>query len=435
MPDVYSYYYYYYYYYCYYFFFLGEMYCRSMILRMAASSSSSTDARSNYTRSTSPYEVLGVTASMSFDEIKARYHELTRYYHPDMPHGDPARFRDINAAYRVLRAAEREKKSEKIDPRVFRAERCRRNGDYQSDGRARYEDNRYGPAERPQRHGLLREILWLYECYELAIVIGAAVAVLIVAMERYLLVRRMTLEKRARIRAMDEGLPPSMPLVLEDGMLQKYNAPVPKEEIEIDKAMVKEEAYHRRATQRRFEDFREFLFVYDPDGVSSRRVTSKRFSIQYIDEALIPARCTHVWEFNSEVKNKQYDSIVNGVVEALAATSWATPDVQHIAPLVARGLATIPMNSPETAKWTFVEYKDIEKKGEPACVLALKNNRFGRLGMCQRVTVTGSNSLSPQLVIKQKADLKSGAISARSLVHGGVLPVKDLSIPLEQMKL
>ncbi|RNE97868.1 hypothetical protein TraAM80_09098 [Trypanosoma rangeli] len=410
-------------------------YSRIAILRVAASSSSSRVAGSAHASPASPHEVLGVAASAPFEEIKARYQELTRYYHPDMPHGDPAKFREINTAYRALRAAWREKKADKIDPESFWSERNRRSRDDYTSSQSHRRGRRDDYAKKNRSGSLLREMLWMYESYELVIVLGAAVAVLLVATERYVVVLRMTREKRARLRAMDEGFPPIMPLVVDDEMLHKYNEHVPKEEIEVDDALLKEEAYHRRATQRRFEDFREFLYIYNPEGVTSRKVTTKRFSIQYIDEALIPKRCTHVWEFNSEQRNKQYETIVREVEKTLGATPWATPDVQYIAPLVAKGLALIPMNSPHTAKWTFLEYKDMDKDGESSCLMALKNNRFGRLGMCQQVTVTGSNELSPKLVKKQEAELQSGALKKESLIHGGKLPVKDLSIPLEHMKL
>ncbi|RNE98009.1 uncharacterized protein Tco025E_09325 [Trypanosoma conorhini] len=410
-------------------------YSRAVILRTAASSYSSRAASSACASPASPHEVLGVATSAPFEEVKARYQELTRRYHPDMPHGDPAKFREINTAYRALRAAWREKKAQTIDPESFWSERNRRSRDDYTSSQSQSRERRDGRAKKGQSDGFVREMLWMYESYELAIVLGAAVAVLLVAAERYVLVLRMTREKRARIRAMDEGLPPNMPLVVDDEMLHKYSERVPRAEIEIDNAMVKEEAYHRRATQRRFEDFREFLFVYNPDGVASRKVTTKRFSIQYLDEALIPSRCTHVWEFDSELRNKQYETIVKEVEDTLGATPWAAPDAQYIAPLVAKGLAIIPMNSPDTAKWTFLEYKDMDKNGETSCLMALKNNRFGRLGMCQRVTVTGSSKLSPRLVKKQEAELQSGALRKKSLIRGGKLPVKDMSIPLEQMKL
>lgn len=55
--------------------------------------------------------------------------------------------------------------------------------------------------------------------------------------------------------------------------------------------------------------------------------------------------------------------------------------------------------------------------------------------MCQRVVVTGNKKLSPALAKKREEDIQNGALTAKELVTGKRLPIKDLSIPLEQMKL
>lgn len=52
-----------------------------------------------------PYEVLGVAADASIDEIKKRYRRLARKLHPDLNPGDKAaeeRFKDVANAYRLL---------------------------------------------------------------------------------------------------------------------------------------------------------------------------------------------------------------------------------------------------------------------------------------------------------------------------------------------
>lgn len=56
-----------------------------------------------------PYSILGVSSSTSFDEIRSRFHELARSYHPDMANGDSVKFREVHAAYRQLRALHRAK--------------------------------------------------------------------------------------------------------------------------------------------------------------------------------------------------------------------------------------------------------------------------------------------------------------------------------------
>lgn len=51
------------------------------------------------------WDVLGVSASASADEVRARMHELAKIHHPDLDGGDGARMVEINQAYsEALRA-------------------------------------------------------------------------------------------------------------------------------------------------------------------------------------------------------------------------------------------------------------------------------------------------------------------------------------------
>lgn len=48
------------------------------------------------------YEILGVTNEATEAQVKAKYRDLARKYHPDVNPSHEGRFRDINEAYRVL---------------------------------------------------------------------------------------------------------------------------------------------------------------------------------------------------------------------------------------------------------------------------------------------------------------------------------------------
>lgn len=48
-------------------------------------------------------ETMGFCTKVSYEELKLRYHELSKLYHPDMPHGDAKKFDEVARAYKVLK--------------------------------------------------------------------------------------------------------------------------------------------------------------------------------------------------------------------------------------------------------------------------------------------------------------------------------------------
>lgn len=48
------------------------------------------------------YQILGIELNSSYDEIKKKYRELARIYHPDKNNGNDNKFKEVNKAYNEL---------------------------------------------------------------------------------------------------------------------------------------------------------------------------------------------------------------------------------------------------------------------------------------------------------------------------------------------
>ncbi|GAB5590113.1 hypothetical protein Unana1_05013 [Umbelopsis nana] len=50
----------------------------------------------------SPFQILGISESSSKQQIKQRYYELCKQFHPDAAGGNTAQFQEINRAYQIV---------------------------------------------------------------------------------------------------------------------------------------------------------------------------------------------------------------------------------------------------------------------------------------------------------------------------------------------
>lgn len=50
-----------------------------------------------------PYQILGISASATEEEVKSAYYKLAKQYHPDLKPDYAEKFKIINEAYNILK--------------------------------------------------------------------------------------------------------------------------------------------------------------------------------------------------------------------------------------------------------------------------------------------------------------------------------------------
>ena len=65
------------------------------------------------------YQTLGVSKSVSQDEVKAAFRKLAHQHHPDKTGGDDKKFKELNEAYQILGDPEKRKKYDQFGSAAF----------------------------------------------------------------------------------------------------------------------------------------------------------------------------------------------------------------------------------------------------------------------------------------------------------------------------
>lgn len=58
----------------------------------------------NYEKFEKALEILDIVTRITHSELKEKYLQLSKTYHPDMPSGDAKKFKEINEAYKLINA-------------------------------------------------------------------------------------------------------------------------------------------------------------------------------------------------------------------------------------------------------------------------------------------------------------------------------------------
>lgn len=377
-----------------------------------------------------PFEVLGVPSTATPSEIKAKYQELARIHHPDMPSGDPDKFREVHAAYQLLKAGK--VSSEGLGgtkawrgPNGETAQRFYgKNAARHSGPSVTAEDIRKMKEEAAKRNENSVGAVFGASKAVLAGCAGVLVASLAILFRTYCTYRDMYAQRDFVFQG---ELQPEVHMPSQIDTV-RFRDKVTEEELLEQDRLNKEAIVARRGVKRRYDDLREYFYINDPDGCTSRKFTTQRILSRVLDEVAIPEKCSitlHVAATGNDLNT--YDKNVTDVVHTkLETTHFANVDAEAVALHGALAVGRIPKLSITQNEWTFVEYKDsASHQSLPQCLLAIHNTKIpSGEGFAQRLVISGSEELQPAMLAKRRADLKSGALTPASFASPGVIPTK-----------
>lgn len=424
----------------------------------------------------SPYEVLGVTPTTPFSVVKEKYRELARLHHPDTPTGNPHAFREVSAAYNILKAAHLSGTPPASSNATQHPSRSARN----AQGAAAEEERLRQEASKPQpvydKSWIAVRYLWGTNTFEYLVTIFAGLFIAVWTVDDMFFRKKRTgytihrdglanllaaaqLPKEkwrastdaemdaAFVRVASQEKDPEMREALLRGTPQVTEANEssgPSQAATARRVMTLSELLRENSRDKRFTDVKQFLYEYDIEGGDIRRVTTSRFPVRLMDETSIWKQCAVVHSFHSEsTPQSSYDAAVDGVVAGLEQVAWHNADNETAGILMANALAVVPVMSPSNAKWTLVEYKALDEDGgsfkrslghvgTTECLFALLNKKFvedkkssktsAAEVPAQRVVVTGAESLASREARLRHAQ----AIESKSkIVKGGVVVMHD----------
>ena len=323
----------------------------------------------------SPLETLGLMANATPEEAKARFQELARIHHPDMPTGCPNKFREIHAAYQLVRAGKgNETGGEGPDGKPYRSESGATAQRYYGRNHARHKGSQNVTAEdirkmKEEAERIKREQnRTIFSDMSPQAMAGGGLAALIVAFGLYRSwawlrdpygeddlrsyglsgdidgfgakggiyasssssssrsTRTVSMEESLRSQFSEESFPsaatssgssPSSSSASSSASASSAEEASAAAAAAEEARRQKEAAILRENRMRRYDDLREYYYVNDPEGAGSRRYTSERIMASFIDAELVPMRCPLYVELPEGAKSDivSYDRALTEVVE------------------------------------------------------------------------------------------------------------------------
>jgi hypothetical protein len=391
-----------------------------------------------------PRQILGVGPHATADEVKERFRVLARQHHPDMATGDANKFREINAAYSIIRAEmkaggtpDSASSSSKADggstvrnKKKNTQARPSSGATHMPPGAAAEHDESYYEANAERSRWSNDRAAFKYRLHAnrgTIALCGVSSLVFALLFYRYYTAPRKT---RGMIDAENGTSSSASPeVVVSDEDLSKLTMELGSAVSSQQQPQQRKEETKRMGKEAIFDSFEHYLEAFDTLDAGERKVTLHQFVADAVDELLVPERCVFVRKFNSDKDPGGYDAVVDALIPQVQRTKWINIDVADAASLVLSGASRVVNTNPHRARWTFVEYRRVDPvtrtaTGPAECVAAIRNDRTA-VSAAQRLIVSGHESLQPPKLRRRREDLSCGRVLAKELVAGGIPPIRE----------
>lgn len=318
--------------------------------------------RSFLPRAKAPHAVLGIAANATEEQIKAKYKELARRLHPDMPGGSERKFQELHAAYQILkmRTQARQPGGRAKQARTMNMYRGEDDKDDDADGSSSkwksYVDEEEEAELRAQERAAeemrrmssqtFAEMMWTMSTYELIISLSCFCAAVMLSFHR-----RIELTRGDKIDFADVNA--------EGDDQVRFNAPIVlTEEQKFVRDTYRETTENRTQTSHtKFYHIKDVLLVYDAERAHARRVEAKPVAADLVDEKRLIEDSPIVARIDASGQVTPYHNISLKLKERVAQTQWAHVDVGPAINLMLEACRRVPKNDPAAYRITTLEYR------------------------------------------------------------------------------